>query len=161
MNPNGYNTISPPQAGCGSGCSSTSESSNLDFGKRLRRLREEKGLSRNDLAKSLGVAMSSIQRFEEGSFPKGDIIIKICEVLGTTTDWLLRAIPSDEGIMSQAINEKLFIMVIERLEAFLNDTNIKLPPSKKARVALLLYKASTAKGEVDTSIIETLSEVAS
>ncbi len=105
--------------------------------------------------------MSSIQRFEDGSFPKGDIIIKICEVLDTTADWLLRAIPSDEGSISQLVDEKLFIMVIEHLEAFLNDTNIKLPPSKKARVALLLFKASTAKGEVDTSIIETLSEVAS
>lgn len=105
--------------------------------------------------------MSSIQRFEEGSFPKGDIIIKICESLGTTADWLLRAIPSDEESISQGVDEKLFVIVLERLESFLNDTNIKLPPSKKARVALLLYKASAAKGEIDTSIIKTLSEVAS
>ncbi|MGE4298939.1 MAG: helix-turn-helix domain-containing protein [Desulfovibrionaceae bacterium] len=63
--------------------------SNQNFGEKLRSLREELGISRDVLAERLSVSRSSLQNYEEGSLPKGDVLIRIAQELNCSTDWLL------------------------------------------------------------------------
>lgn len=57
----------------------------------LRELRTEKKLTQEDLAKLLGVDRSSIARWETSeTFPHAKVIYRIAQILGCSTDVLLR-----------------------------------------------------------------------
>lgn len=59
-------------------------------GKRLKMLREEKGLTQKDLAEKLSLTPKAISFYELGSRePSGDALIRMAHILGTTTDYLL------------------------------------------------------------------------
>ena len=59
-------------------------------GKRLKMLREEKGLTQKDLAEKLSLTPKAISFYELGSRePSGDALIQMAHILGTTTDYLL------------------------------------------------------------------------
>mgnify|MGYP001623148347 FL=1 len=61
----------------------------FDFGLRLRKLREEKGLSQEELGKRIGVSKGSIYRYESNvQVPSLDTAKKLAKVLGTTLDHL-------------------------------------------------------------------------
>ena len=66
------------------------EFDNEKFGKRLKQLRIECGMSQNFLAKEVGVAQNTITQYESGySKPKIDVLVRLAIVLKTTTDYLL------------------------------------------------------------------------
>lgn len=131
-----------------------------EFSERLKYIRQEKGLSQKRLAELTGVSTITIQQYESGKLPKSIHLAALSKSLGCTTDWLLFGHDSNYEKVS-SFNEEIFLSVIEKLEDFLSSANIKLTPSKKARVALLLYKSSIANGRVDTPMLEALAEVAS
>ena len=59
-------------------------------GKRLKMLREEKGLTQKDLAEKLSLTPKAISFYELGyREPSGDALIRMAHILGTTTDYLL------------------------------------------------------------------------
>lgn len=59
-------------------------------GKRLKMLREEKGLTQKELAEKLSLTPKAISFYELGSRePSGDALIQMANILGTTTDYLL------------------------------------------------------------------------
>ena len=60
------------------------------IGKRIIQLREEKGLSQNELAEKLKVHSQSVGRWErEDTIPSADDVMKLAEVFAVTTDYLL------------------------------------------------------------------------
>jgi transcriptional regulator with XRE-family HTH domain len=60
------------------------------IGKRLRALREEKGLKQIDIAKMLGVSRTTYTQYEtEKSEPDLATVAKLAEFFDTTTDYLL------------------------------------------------------------------------
>jgi len=63
---------------------------NNETGKRIKRKREELGLTMEELGKQLGVNRSTIKRYEDGEtkYIKLAILEKIASVLGTTTAYL-------------------------------------------------------------------------
>lgn len=60
-----------------------------EFGERLRKAREKHSLSRQELAKRIGVAVSTLQKYEEGGDPKGSALVKIAGELSVSIDDLL------------------------------------------------------------------------
>jgi phage repressor protein C with HTH and peptisase S24 domain len=60
------------------------------FSFRLRSGREKLGLTQQNLAVKTGVSLTSIQNYESGQIPKGEIVARLAEVVGCSTDWLLR-----------------------------------------------------------------------
>ncbi len=62
------------------------------FGEKLRTLRTQRGLSLRKLASLLGLATHShLDRIEKGgSKPSADLILKIANFFGVTTDQLMR-----------------------------------------------------------------------
>lgn len=60
------------------------------FMRRMKELRQKKGISMDELAKALDVSKSRINMWENnGSVPRSDILIKIAEYYGVPTDYLL------------------------------------------------------------------------
>ena len=57
---------------------------------RLRKLREEKGISQIRLSVEVGVAQESISAYERGkAVPTCENLVKIAKYLNTSTDYLL------------------------------------------------------------------------
>ena len=60
------------------------------FSQRLKDCRKRCGFTQSELAKKLGVASSAIGMYEQGRRePDSSMLLKICSVLDTTTDYLL------------------------------------------------------------------------
>lgn len=61
-----------------------------NFGERLKMLRAIHDYSQDDIAKKVGVTKATISAYETGTrFPSYEVIIKLCDFLGTSTDYLL------------------------------------------------------------------------
>ncbi len=60
------------------------------FGEKLRLLRKQDGLSQAQVADRLGVNQSHVARIEKGLKPSVDLILKIADIFGVTTDQLMR-----------------------------------------------------------------------
>ncbi len=74
------------------------------FSERLRYCRKSHNLTQRELAQKLGVASSAIGMYEQGRRePGSDMLLKICSVLDTTTDYLLGL---DNGRPEKASNEQ-------------------------------------------------------
>ena len=64
-----------------------------DVGDRIRQLRESKGWKQSDLAVRIGVSRAAIGYYETGTrTPPYATLIKIADVFGVSTDFLLRGI---------------------------------------------------------------------
>ncbi|GFN36982.1 helix-turn-helix domain-containing protein [Tepidimicrobium xylanilyticum] len=60
------------------------------LGKRIKKLREEAGLSQIELSKVLNISNTTLSQYETGQrIPSDDIKIKIAEFFNTTVDYLL------------------------------------------------------------------------
>ena len=63
----------------------------MSFGERLRRKREELGMSRAELADRLGVSRSTIGNYETGvSAPKEEVLLRLFDALGVDPNYLYR-----------------------------------------------------------------------
>ena len=61
-----------------------------DFGRRIRKLRIDKGYSMQDLANELNVTKSSINMWENSnSIPKDNILIALSKIFNVSIDYLL------------------------------------------------------------------------
>jgi len=62
----------------------------LGFGARLKRLREEKRMDREQLAARLGMSYSTIAKYESNNrFPDQQTLLKLAEIFDVSTDYLL------------------------------------------------------------------------
>lgn len=59
------------------------------FGERVRFCRDLTGLGQQALASKVGVSLTTIQNYEGGQFPKGELAVSLAAALGCTLDWLL------------------------------------------------------------------------
>lgn len=64
---------------------------NYSFGSKIKQLREQNGLSLNELAQELGIKKSRIGMWESNnSIPRIDILLKISSYFNVTIDYLLK-----------------------------------------------------------------------
>ena len=62
----------------------------MELGDKIRLCREQKGMSQEELAASLGVDLATIASYEDNSItPTPDKLASLCEVFGVTLGWLL------------------------------------------------------------------------
>ena len=60
------------------------------FSERLKESRKRAGITQEALAKKIGVERSSVGKYEStGTIPSPDVLAKISQVLGVSTDYLL------------------------------------------------------------------------
>ena len=59
----------------------------MSIGERIKTVRGS--LSQKDFAKKIGVHLTTVQLYESGNIPKGDVLQRIKEKFGVSIDWLL------------------------------------------------------------------------
>ena len=81
----------------------------MELGKRLRKAREERGLSGSELAARIGLERSAIPQYEAGrSLPSVTVLKKMARALGVSLDWLCFEEPDDrEAIQDKELASKL------------------------------------------------------
>jgi transcriptional regulator with XRE-family HTH domain len=98
------------------------------FSGRLRKLRERRGLSQQELADMVGIHLSQLGRLERGvSTPSAETVLALAHALRATTDALLRG--DHTGVQELAIgNVRLFerFRALETLDRDEQETAIKL-----------------------------------
>jgi transcriptional regulator with XRE-family HTH domain len=73
------------------------------FGEKLKRERNNKGWSQEELAEQLFVSRQSVSKWENGqNYPSIEIIIRLSDLFGVTIDELLR---SDEELTEKVIKD--------------------------------------------------------
>ena len=59
------------------------------FGERIKKLRQQKGLTQRQMADTFGITERNYQRYEATDSPSNDTLIKLAEFFEVTTDYLL------------------------------------------------------------------------
>ena len=82
---------------------------NIAIGRRIQQSREQAGLTQ-ELAERIDRSTQFISTIERGlAGPSLETVIHLCEVLGTSTEWILRgrALLPDSNLLAASVMEKL------------------------------------------------------
>ncbi len=67
--------------------------------RRIKKAREQKGLTREQLGERIGVSPSAIGKWETGDrTPSSDTLARLSEELGVSTDYLLKYLEPTTGL---------------------------------------------------------------
>ena len=78
------------------------------FGERLAEIRKDYKQTQSDLAKALEVSVQALRNWEQGhNYPPGDKLMKICELYGTSADYLLGLSDDDPSIEERRRKNRL------------------------------------------------------
>ena len=82
------------------------------FADTMKKLREEKGLSQNEIAKRMYVTRSTVSRWESGlRLPDATMIARLSEVLGVNVNFLLNAAAqSDENLIVIMVDDNKVVL---------------------------------------------------
>lgn len=101
----------------------------MTFSERLKKARLEKGYSKSDLAKEIGIHYSQIGRYEEkGAQPSAEVLGKLANILEVSTDFLMNGTSDD--LAQSSLTDKELLNQFKKIE--------KLPTDKKMIVKELL-----------------------
>ena len=96
----------------------------MNLGSKIKKMRKEKGIRVEDLAKALGVSVSTIYRYEDSSILKIPVhsIEKICDMLGVSLEELMghetSHEPSGENLPKQFENVQDAMEFMLKLPSF-------------------------------------------
>ena len=83
----------------------------MTLAEKILALRTEQGLSQGDLAEKLEVSRQSVSKWETGqATPDLDKIIKLADLFGVTTDYLLTGkptLPSDRQVVDRVLRASI------------------------------------------------------
>lgn len=101
----------------------------MEFGKRLKELRKNAGLSQKQLGQMVGVTKSVISFYElQERSPSPVILIKLSSVFHVTTDYLL-GLDRRETIDTAGLTEK-DVLMLKALAAHLREKNLAALPEQ-------------------------------
>lgn len=93
----------------------------MNFGRLLKKIREDKCLSQNQLAKLAGLTSSAISQFEANlRKPSFEAIINLSKVLEVSSDYLL-GIKNDEDKMPNDLKENQYITLFRKVSSLPKD----------------------------------------
>ena len=92
----------------------------MNFADRLKKARTEKGLSKGELSKQIGVHYAQIGRYEEkGARPSAEVLGKLANALGVTTDYLING--SSEDLANNTLTDKELLNQFKKIDQFSNE----------------------------------------
>lgn len=101
----------------------------MSFSERLKKARLEKGFSKSDLAKEIGVHYSQIGRYEDkGAQPAADVLGKLANALEVSSDFLMNG--SSDDMANSSLTDKELLNQFKAIE--------KLSDSDKSVVKVFL-----------------------
>lgn len=114
------------------------------FAARLKKLRQEKGLTQKDLAKLVGCETVLISRYERGEgLPKFDTLVTLAEVLHVSTDELALGRTPGEKPKDPPIQNVLLLERFRELETL---------PREDQTMVIQLVDAVIAKRRVEAAL---------
>lgn len=148
----------------------------MNINSKLKQLRKQKGISQEETAQSLGVSLSSYQKYEREKSsvtPSLDVILRIADFYGVSTDYLLGRSPlealeldispvDDSEFLRQYMElpdlaKEIFVDVLTKLAQSQKSKSKKVPP--KADSAPQLFIAASDGNPVtkmDKEVIDRL-----
>lgn len=75
------------------------------FSSQLQRLRKEHNVTQETLSAHLGVSPQAVSKWENGSYPDGDLLPKIADFFGVSIDYLYGRAKEDSSVVQQMIDE--------------------------------------------------------
>ena len=130
----------------------------------LKTLRKTRGYtSAKDFCKAIGISFNTYQNYESGSrVPTVEMLIKIADFYGVTTDFLLGREPVPKPLADLNLSEENEIEVIDKymslppnVRAFLMDVLVKLGEiAKSSREQEQTVKQSTTLGTLEDQMEE-------
>ena len=97
----------------------------VDFGERLKKLRQEEGLSQQQLASKLGVTKSVISYYElRERYPSPEVLVKLSYIFHTSTDYLLGIERGTERLDLSGLDER-DVTIIKQLVTSLREKSTK------------------------------------
>lgn len=129
----------------------------MDINSKLKQLRKQKGINQDEAAQLLGVSLSSYQKYEREKnsvTPSLEVLIKLADFYGVTTDYLLGREPIKNPMQGlnigvEAVDSEKFIEEYNKLPDIVKqvfiDTMLKLSEAAIQRDSEYLYNGSTAE----------------
>lgn len=107
---------------------------------KIIKLRKQFGWSQEELAEKLNVSRQSVSKWEGAlSIPDLNRIIKLGEIFGVSTDFLLKDEIEDVGIALEDQEDRLSVVTLEEANAYVTTAYEK---SKKTVIAVILFFTS-------------------
>lgn len=75
------------------------------FSSQLQRLRKEHNVTQETLAAHLGVSPQAVSKWENVSYPDGDLLPKIADFFGVSIDYLYGRAKEDSSVFQQVMDE--------------------------------------------------------
>ena len=82
------------------------------FSTQLQKLRKECNVTQETLAVHLGVSPQAVSKWENGSYPDGDLLPKIADFFGVSIDYLYGRADEEAPVVQQIINELQNILLV-------------------------------------------------
>ena len=89
-----------------------------EIGKRIKRLRKEKGLKQWQMADILGATQPAIHKYENGILPEVKRLLELARVGNTTMEWILTGHHWEQGSEDRERIGKQIFQLAERLTRF-------------------------------------------
>lgn len=100
----------------------------------LKKSRESKGFTQNQVAEILGISDGTYKNYEQGKRePNGDMIVKLANLYNVTTDYLLGRDDTSPNPVEMLSNDKL--------EQSLIDGYFKLPKEVRIKILEMIVEA--------------------
>ena len=95
-----------------------------DFGENLKRLRKSRDLTQNEFGAKVGLSKAVVSKYENSmGYPSFDILVRIAQHFGVTTDYLL-GVTKEKTIDASGLTDGQ-IAAIHQLIAEFRDANKK------------------------------------
>lgn len=90
----------------------------IDFGDNLRKLRKSRGLTQKEFGDQIGLSKAVVSKYENSmGYPSFDILVRISEYLGVTTDYLL-GIEKDKTVDASGLTNSQLSVIHQLIKEF-------------------------------------------
>jgi len=122
----------------------------MKIGDRVKELRNTLKLTQKQLGEALGVTHQNIQNLEKNRVDNPRYLIKLAELLQTTTDFLLNGVLGSKSMSGTEIDQQILETCIDVVLEVADDKGIDLSSAQAAKLAAYVYTQSI-KNETDCS----------
>lgn len=131
----------------------------MEINAKLKLLRKQKGINQDEAAQSLGVSLSSYQKYERDKnsvTPSLDVLLKIADFYNVSLDYLVGREPAPNPFADMGLNESgeqemlnQYMSFPPEVRAVLMDALIKLAESAKLAESPDIVETTNVGAELD------------
>lgn len=128
----------------------------MTTGQKIAKCRKEKGLTQEELARTLGVSRQAVSRWESDlAFPETDKLTRLSKLFGVTVDWLLNYESSDDSANTFAPQSTKNFNLADGIKNFYFEYKSKKHIGNLPLVHINIGWGRKAKGIISVGLIAT------